>query len=229
MRLFQQERLTSSTRLLNLPSEDCGDVLRVSARTPADYLLFGVTAAELVALFLLTPDFTAVDWVYLSQHLLVLGIALMRRAPETLDRSLPAGIAVIVAYAYPYAQMVYLARVPGITAWPTAGLVLVVVASCLSLAGLFTLGRWFGNRPALRGLATTGPYRLVRHPMYLSYVLADIGYNLREWNVGTVLLVLIGWAALVYRIRAEERVLSQDPGWLRFRDRVRSRLIPGLW
>jgi protein-S-isoprenylcysteine O-methyltransferase Ste14 len=120
-------------------------------------------------------------------------------------------------------------RAPGTAAWPSAGLVLVAVATCLSLASLFTLGRWFGNRPALRGLATTGPYRLVRHPMNLSYVLADIGYNLREWNAGTVLLVLVGWAVLVYRIHAEERVLSRDVGWLQFRDRVRSRLLPGLW
>jgi protein-S-isoprenylcysteine O-methyltransferase Ste14 len=38
---------------------------------------------------------------------------------------------------------------------------------------------------ALRGLAVTGPCRFVRHPMYLSYVLADIGYNLEDWNFGT--------------------------------------------
>jgi Isoprenylcysteine carboxyl methyltransferase (ICMT) family len=71
----------------------------------------------------------------------------------------------------------------------------------------------FGVRPTVRGLATSGPYRFVRHPKYLSYILADIGYNLEERNLVTLLLVLVGWAALFYRIYAEERVLSQHSGW----------------
>ena len=97
------------------------------------------------------------------------------------------------------------------------------------MASLLFLGRGFGNRPAWRGLATGGPYRLVRHPMYLSYVLADIGYNLTEWNSGTVLLVIAGWASLVYRILAEERILSRDARWSRFVTGVRYRLLPGIW
>ena len=87
----------------------------------------------------------------------------------------------------------------------------------------------FGIRPALRGLVTSGPYRFVRHPMYLSYVLADIGYNLQEWNSVTLLLVLVGWASLVYRIHAEERVLSQHAEWPAYVGLVRYRLFPGLW
>ena len=35
--------------------------------------------------------------------------------------------------------------------------------------------------------------------MYLAYLLADIGYNLQEWNIGTVLLVMVGWMSLLYR------------------------------
>jgi len=58
-----------------------------------------------------------------------------------------------VSYAYPYAQILYLGIVPGAPAWPQLGQVLVVVAAGVSLASLPTLGRWFGNRPALRGLA----------------------------------------------------------------------------
>jgi protein-S-isoprenylcysteine O-methyltransferase Ste14 len=114
-------------------------------------------------------------------------------------------------------------------AWPAAGLVLVTLAAGLSLVTLLTLGRLFGVRPALRGLATSGPYRFVRHPMYLSYILGDIGYNLQEWNFVTLLLVLVGWASLVYRIQAEERVLSQNSGWPGYAVSVRSRLFPGLW
>jgi protein-S-isoprenylcysteine O-methyltransferase Ste14 len=188
-----------------------------------------VTLVELALLFRLTPTFTIADWIYLSQHLLVLGIALTRRPPEVRDRSVPTSAAVIVAYAYPYAQVAYLRWVPGDPAWPEGGLVLVTFAACLSLASLLTLGRWFGIRPALRGLATGGPYQFVRHPMYLAYLLADIGYNLQEWNYGTVLLVAAGWMSLLYRVHAEERILSRHADWPNYVAQVRYRLLPGLW
>ncbi len=202
---------------------------RLCRRTPGDLVLFGVTAVELALLVRLTPDFTLVDWVYVLQHLLVFGIALTRRPPAAQDHSLPTSAAVVVAYTYSYAQVAYLGWVPGEAAWPEGGLVLVTLAAGLSLASLLTLGRWFGVRPALRGLTTSGPYRLVRHPMYLAYVLADIGYNLQEWNWGTALLVLAGWASLLYRIRAEERMLSQHPDWPGYVASVRYRLLPGLF
>ena len=143
-------------------------------------------------------------------------------------RCLPV-IAVAVSYAYPYAQVIYLRWSPGEEAWPAGGLVLVTLAAGLSFLSLLAIRRRFGVRPALRGLVTSGPYRFVRHPMYLSYILGDIGYNLEEWNFVTVLLVLIGWASLVYRIHAEERVISQDAGWPAYLAQVRYRLFPGLW
>jgi protein-S-isoprenylcysteine O-methyltransferase Ste14 len=201
----------------------------ISRRRLGDSFLFGVTSAELVLLFFLTPSFTITDWVYVSQHVLVLGIALTRRPPEVRDHSLLSSTAVVVAYAYPYAQVAYLRWVPGNATWPEGGLVLVTLAAFLSFASLLSLGRWFGVWPALRGLATRGPYRLVRHPMYLAYVLADIGYNLQEWNFGTALMVMAGWASLACRIRAEERILSQDSGWSTYVALVRYRLFPGLW
>jgi protein-S-isoprenylcysteine O-methyltransferase Ste14 len=201
----------------------------ISRRRLGDFILFGVTSAELVLLSFLTSTFTIADWIYVSQHLLVLGIALTRPPPEIQDRSLLSSIAVVVSYAYPYAQVVYLRSVSGNPAWPAGGLVLVTLAACLGFASLLSLGRRFGVWPALRGLATRGPYRLVRHPMYLAYVLADFGFNLQEWNFGTVLLVMLGWASLFYRIRAEERILSQDAGWSAYVALVRHRLFPGLW
>jgi len=201
----------------------------ISGRRFGDFLLFGVTSAELALLFLLTPTFTIVDWIYVLQHLLVLGIALTRRPPKVQDISLPSSASIIIAYTYPYAQVVYLRWVPGDPAWPAGGLFLVTLAACLSLASLISLGRRFGVFPALRDLQTSGPYRLVRHPMYLAYVLADIGYNLEEWNSGTVLLVMAGWASLLYRIHAEERMLSQDARWSAYVALVRYRLLPGLW
>jgi len=195
----------------------------------ADLLLFCVTSTELVILLLLTPTFTITDWIYVLQHLIVLGIALTRRHPKVHDYSVASSVAVGVAYLYPYAQVIYLRWSPGHVAWATAGLVLVTLAASLSLVTLLAMGRRFGVRPALRDLATSGPYKLVRHPMYLSYVLADIGYNLQEWNLATLLLVLVGWASLLYRIHAEERVISQHAEWPAYVVLVRYRLFPGLW
>jgi protein-S-isoprenylcysteine O-methyltransferase Ste14 len=204
-------------------------IFDVAGRRLADILLFIVTAIELAILVLLTPTFTIADWIYVLQHLMVLGIALTRPRPKVRDYSILSSAAVGVAYAYPYAQVIYLRWSPGEETWPAGGLALVIFAAGLSLLSLFTIGRRFGVRPALRDLVTTGPYRLIRHPMYLSYVIGDIGYNLQEWNLVTVFLVLIGWMSLIYRIQAEERVLSHHVEWQAYKARVRYRVLPGLW
>ena len=195
----------------------------------ADLILFWVTATELVLLFLLTPTFGIVDWIYVIQHLMVLAIAISRNPPKLRDYSVTSSIAVSVAYLYPYAQVIWLRWYPGNETWPICGLVLVTVAAVLSFVSLLRIGRQFGVRPALRDLVTAGPYRFVRHPMYLSYVLADIGYNLQEWNFITLILVVVGWASLVYRIYAEEQMLSHHPGWQSYRARVRYRIFPAIW
>jgi protein-S-isoprenylcysteine O-methyltransferase Ste14 len=204
-------------------------VSEMFGRRFADLLLFCVTSTELVILFLLTPTFTITDWIYVLQHFIVLGIALTRSQPKVRDYSIASSMAVGAAYAYPYAQVIYLRWSPGHVAWPAAGLVLVTFAAGISLVSLLAMGKLFGIRPALRGLVTRGPYRFVRHPMYLSYVLADIGYNLQEWNFVTLLLVLVGWMSLVYRIHAEEQLLSQHAEWPIYAALVRYRLLPGLW
>ncbi len=195
----------------------------------ADLLLFGVTAFEMGLLFRMMANFTLIDWIYVLSNVLVLVIALARRPAQEQDRSIAAMAAVIVSYAYPYALVAVLRWFPGHEAWPAGGLALVIVGAVGSLAGLLSLGRFFGVRPALRGVATRGVYRLVRHPLYLSYVIADIGYNLQEWNYGTIILVAAGWAAMIYRIRAEERMLSRDSNWAAYIAHVRYRLVPGIW
>ena len=183
----------------------------------------------LAFLFLLTPSFGIVGRLYVLQHLLVLGFALTRSEPLIADHSVVSNIAVGVAYLCPYAQVICLYWWPGNVAWPEGGLVLVTLAAVFSGVCLLTLGKRFGVRPALRGLVTRGPYRLVRQPLYLSYVIAAIGFNLQVWNLATLLLVLLGWVAMVYRVVAEERILSRDPMWLSYVALVRYCLIPRVW
>jgi protein-S-isoprenylcysteine O-methyltransferase Ste14 len=205
------------------------ELATILERRFADLLLFCVTAVALGVLFLLTPTLGLVGWLYVLQHLMVLAIALTRSESLMTDYSVSSNIAVGVAYVCPYAQVISLYWWPGKVAWPEVGLVLVTLSAVFSVVCLLTLGKRFGVRPALRGLVTHGSYRVVRHPLYLSYVIAHIGFNLQVWNVVTLLLTLLGWTAMVCRIRAEERVLSRDPGWLAYVGFVRYRLVPGLW
>jgi len=192
-------------------------------------LLFAVTSAELVALVAVTSTLSLVDWIYALQHAIVLAIAMTRPMPQVQDRSLATSVAVAISYGYPYAQIVYLGVSRGEPGWPTVGIVFVMFGALLSLASLLSLGKLFGVRPALRGLVTRGPYQFVRHPMYLSYIVADVGYNLQEWSPVTVSMVILGWASLFYRIRVEERILARHGRWQAYIDRARYRLIPGVW
>ena len=199
------------------------------SRSFSDVLLFSVTIVELLILVVLSRTLSFVDGIYLLQHVIVLGIALTRPAPLVQNRSLPISLAVAASYAYPYAQVIYLGLSPGNPALPVFGVVLVILSALLSLVSLLFLGKLFGIRPALRGLVTEGPYRFVRHPMYLAYVVGDVGYNLQEWNPGTVLMVIVGWMSLLFRIRAEERIMCENARWQAYAQLTRYRLIPGFW
>jgi protein-S-isoprenylcysteine O-methyltransferase Ste14 len=203
--------------------------LAVSSRRPGDVLLLCVTAIELAVLLILTPGLTIPDWIYVLQHVMVLVIALTRRPPAVQDHSLAVSAAVVVSYAYPYAQVIYLQRIPGSVVWPDGGMVFISVGALLSIASLCSLRGRFGIRPALRGLTVDGAYRFVRHPMYLSYVLGDVGYSLQECNLGTTALIITGWISLVYRIEREERVMAHHPDWTAYTNAVRYRLLPGIW
>ena len=59
----------------------------------------------------------------------------------------------------------------------------------------------------------TGPYRVVRHPGYLGMVILWIGESLAVQNwIVLVILVIVEVSAYVYRIQAEEILLSQSFG-----------------
>src|SRR5262249_59393866 len=96
-----------------------------------DLVPFGVTVIELALLVVLTPTFTITDWIYVVQHLMVLVIALTRPAPDAQDRSLASSAAVVVAYAYPYAQLVYLRRGARGAPWAPGGPLLPALPACL--------------------------------------------------------------------------------------------------
>ena len=122
-------------------------VAEKSGRRSADFLLFIVTSAELGILFVLTPAFTITDWIYVLQHVIVLGIALTRHPPMLQDHSLRSSAAVFVAYTYPYAQVIYLSWVPGFDVSAALGLVLVTLAAGSALSAFWLWANCLGSVP----------------------------------------------------------------------------------
>jgi protein-S-isoprenylcysteine O-methyltransferase Ste14 len=76
----------------------------------------------------------------------------------------------------------------------------------------------------------TGPYSLVRHPMYVGVLIMAIGVPLALcawWGLAILILVVPG---LAWRILDEEKLLKKDlPGYTEYMQKVRYRLVPYLW
>jgi protein-S-isoprenylcysteine O-methyltransferase Ste14 len=86
---------------------------------------------------------------------------------------------------------------------------LVAVAFCVwLLVSVVFLGRCFGVLPEARGLVTSGPYRFIRHPVYLGEIGACVGLAIAApspANGGALTALII---AQVVRMRLEERALT---------------------
>lgn len=100
--------------------------------------------------------------------------------------------------------------------------------SCV-IIGFATLGKSFGVVAANRGLKVGGPYRFVRHPIYMAHSITLIGFCLANlWWYNSAILVTVT-VFQVLRIQAEERVLAATSDYESYRRAVRWRLVPGLY
>ena len=110
------------------------------------------------------------------------------------------------------------------------GAILQVASICWQFAAKITLGRAFGILPARRGLVTTGPYRIVRHPIYLGYLIGHIGFLLANFAWGNVAVIALLYVAQAVRLLREEAVLAKaDAAYRDYQQRVRWHLLPLVW
>jgi protein-S-isoprenylcysteine O-methyltransferase Ste14 len=76
----------------------------------------------------------------------------------------------------------------------------------------------------------SGPYSMVRHPMYAGAALLFVGMPLWLESCAATLLAVVPVGLLVLRIHIEERFLRRElPGYDAYARTVRYRLIPFLW
>lgn len=109
------------------------------------------------------------------------------------------------------------------------GQVIQVLGGIFMIGAVLSLNRSFGLLPAHRGVKTNGLYRVMRHPLYSAYLVAQIGYIVNNPGVQNVMVVLVATSLQVLRIRNEETFLMQDQEYAAYTARTRWRLIPLLW
>ncbi len=92
---------------------------------------------------------------------------------------------------------------------------LVVLAYALSLSALFYLRRSFAIFVEVRSLVRRGPYRVIRHPMYLGYVLVVLALGIARPTPAVWLLGALAIALTYARARLEEQMLRvHAPGYV---------------
>jgi len=70
---------------------------------------------------------------------------------------------------------------------------------------------------------------VVRHPIYAAYLAIQAGYLLQSVSVWNVLVLVLASGCNIGRALAEERLLARTAAYRAYREKVRWRLIPGLW
>jgi protein-S-isoprenylcysteine O-methyltransferase Ste14 len=103
------------------------------------------------------------------------------------------------------------------------------VGLCLIIAGKLTLGRSFGIAPANRGVVESGPYLLVRHPIYTGYLVTHLGFLAAHPRPLNIAILAVADSALVIRALLEERVLGRDARYRSYCGRVGWHLVPRVF
>jgi protein-S-isoprenylcysteine O-methyltransferase Ste14 len=90
------------------------------------------------------------------------------------------------------------------------GLLVALVGYSVAVWSAIFLGRSFGVFVSVRPIVSDGPYRYVRHPMYLGHALMIVGVLLSAFAPIYIALTALYLSVIVYRARLEDDALSRS-------------------
>ena len=111
----------------------------------------------------------------------------------------------------------------------SAGVALQLAGAGCQFSAKLALGRSFGLLPAQRGVVVAGPYRIVRHPIYLGYLIAHVGFLLSNFSLRNLSVFALLYVAQIVRIGREEALLAHDEVYRAYQQHVPWRLLPFVY
>jgi len=198
------------------------DLLSVLSRIiPAAY--FAIVCFGFWKSFVQTGKWTSLLWM-VSEGLVIL-LLVFRRDSRRLSMH-PWDWIVAIGGSF----TVLLVRPATATIAPESlGVALQLTGTAFEIYAKFVLGRSFGIVAADRGIVVGGPYRIVRHPIYLGYFVTHVGFLLANWSPRNIALYIVIYFFQISRILSEERILREDESYRAYCERVRYRLIPFIF
>ncbi|WP_347379602.1 isoprenylcysteine carboxylmethyltransferase family protein [Bradyrhizobium sp. STM 3843] len=190
-------------------------------------------------------------WLFLLVYFtasVVITLDLMRRDPALLERRMRGGPfaekepAQRLIMAFVSVGFIALVVVPGLdrrfalSHMPPAVVIAGNVLVLLGFAGVFLVFRESSFAAATIEVASdqrvvsSGPYALVRHPMYAAALVMLIGMPVALGSWWGLLLIVAILPLLIWRLLDEERLLEMNlPGYRAYQGRVRYRLVRWIW
>ena len=174
----------------------------------------------------------AYDLSHKSTHLLLfvaealtVGLILIAKPTNTRDASILPSLLTLCASFYFF--VIWLDGGLELISQSTAQIIMFVGITLQVLAKIW-IGRNFGLLPARRGLVSTGPYSIVRHPIYLGYFITHMGFLFSNFSMHNLIVYAMLYAFQAGRIYYEEKKLSEWDDYKVYKQKVKHRIIPGL-
>jgi protein-S-isoprenylcysteine O-methyltransferase Ste14 len=160
--------------------------------------------------------------------LLIAAAAILRSRPSAKARGLEPRISALVGSFLVYGMMLFPRRDLSLSAEIVSTL-LILIGSTAAIVALSQLGRSFSVMAETRGLVTRGPYRFVRHPLYVAEEIAILGVFMQFASMWAALLLAVQIAFQLRRMHHEEAILSATFSDYDAYRRNTPRLIPGVY
>ena len=110
-----------------------------------------------------------------------------------------------------------------------AGLAIECFGVLVSEGSRIYLGRRFGFLPANRGIVSTGPFAIVRHPIYSGWFILTLGLVMAYPTAPNILMLALTVPVMILRIDLEEQLLARDLEYRAYCAKTKYRLIPFVY